>query len=257
MNSSLNGLRRFCIQPRYIHIYNKPLTRRFATKSTKINGNNDGLPGKAKPNYILRILFVNSIIGGGIAYYYGWTDDIIQFAQQRFSYLETFTKDKKDKKTSGSVYKLPKPKRDQSSTRKSPKSSKSEPKSISKSIPKPKPKSKPESKPKSKPISKIESLSDAPKSDPPKEIKSESIQPSITLPVQETIEVLKKEKQEISKELLAKYEKLKREVIALASDDNKDGNNNDNNDKNQIESKLKDDSDLTEIVELKRRLNQV
>ena len=55
---------------------------------------------------MIRILFVTALMGGGAAYYFEWTDDIIEFAPRRFKYLSALN-DKKDKKSS--AFKLPKP----------------------------------------------------------------------------------------------------------------------------------------------------
>eukprot|EP01084_Bolivina_argentea_P110098 196650_1 len=123
-------------QPRTV-LYIQPI-HRFTTKPPNNNKNGNGTPGKPKPNYMLRILFVSSIIAASTIYYNGWTDNIISFTKQRFSYL----KHDKDKKSSGNVYKLPKPKQTHIQTSK-PKDHKIKHKKDALPKPKPKPRHKP------------------------------------------------------------------------------------------------------------------
>eukprot|EP01083_Nonionella_stella_P102965 293606_1 len=200
--------------------YRRTINRSFS------NGNGDGLPGAPNPRYGLRILFVWSIIGSGVVYWYDLSGDILSFAQQNISSLEKF---KREKKTLlPSVYKLPKlPKREEQVSE--------TPKTKPKYLPKP------ESKPKLKPTPKVTAKpTPTPRSPPPKpKPKAKPIIPkppskavskpepkaeasfdaqslvAATAPVLEAIEELKDETKDVSDELLAKYEKLKRQVLEM------------------------------------------
>ena len=83
----------------YNAYFKRTAHRQFATNASDT-------ATKSKPNYMIRILFVTALMGGGAAYYFEWTDDIIEFSQKRFKYLSALN-DKKDKKSS--AFKLPKP----------------------------------------------------------------------------------------------------------------------------------------------------
>jgi len=162
----------------------------------------------------------------------GWTDDVIDFAQHRFAYLDLFTLDKDNTSTS-TVHKLPKPSKSDSARKNDAVVVKPKPKSKPKpkatpdldsittpALPPPKPKPKP--KKVSPPPSEREAASKS------KQLKTTSKDVTKPQPSKVAIDsvtqatkpqtsamVVKEQRKDIPAEVVQKYEKIKQEMVAL------------------------------------------